>query len=309
MMDINTINSVKKLSITEYLKGRGLYPAEREGKKLTSFSSPFSSDSSPSFYVYEDQNTFHDYSTGYGGDIISLVQKLDDVSFKEAVLSICKGDLLPIVSDIDVKKKDKSSTKGFSPDRYLARNKEDQLKINEYAKSRRITSNYRHAKMPVNVDGEWKSKLGLMFVHHDEDLDVCGIKVRFIDNEDGRFTARGRLMFYILENKTKSNEETKLFLVESETSANSLYEILKERDQSAIVLSIGGVGTNVVKIPDVYDDIKDRYVIIDYDGNDDLYKERLERFKGLGEPVKLELKKDEDINSLYILKDYDDILL
>ncbi len=44
-------------------------------------------------------------------------------------------------------------------------------------------------------------------------------------------------------------------------------------------------------------------LIIDYDGNEELYQQRLKLYEGLGaEPIKLILPKGEDINSLYCKK-------
>lgn len=49
------------------------------------YSSPFSSDSTPSLCVYLNSNTYHDYSNGFGGDSIDLYMRLKKCSFKEAV--------------------------------------------------------------------------------------------------------------------------------------------------------------------------------------------------------------------------------
>ena len=70
----------KKMSITSYLIDRGMFPEKGEKfdrSNKTWFSSPFSNDSSPSFAVYESTNTFYDWSTGIGGDLINLVMNLE----------------------------------------------------------------------------------------------------------------------------------------------------------------------------------------------------------------------------------------
>jgi hypothetical protein len=44
-------------------------------------------------------------------------------------------------------------------------------------------------------------------------------------------------------------------------------------------------------------------LIVDFDGNEKLYQERLRLYKDLGaEPIKLILPKGEDINSLFVKK-------
>lgn len=47
--------------------------------------SPFASEKSPSFYVNPDKNVWFCYSSGKGGDVISLVQQLEGMEFAEAV--------------------------------------------------------------------------------------------------------------------------------------------------------------------------------------------------------------------------------
>ena len=74
------------------------------------------------------------------------------------------------------------------------------------------------------------------------------------------------------------------------------------------MLSIGGVGTNVTELPDRYKSVKSINVIIDYDGDDELYEKRLSKFKELGAPIKMELEKGEDINSMYIDGRSDEVL-
>jgi DNA primase len=47
--------------------------------------SPFATEKSPSFYVNPDKNVWFCYSSGKGGDVIGLVQKLEGMEFAEAV--------------------------------------------------------------------------------------------------------------------------------------------------------------------------------------------------------------------------------
>ena len=51
-------------------------------------------------------------------------------------------------------------------------------------------------------------------------------------------------------------------------------------------------------IPKKYD-AYERYVIIDYDNDEKLYKNRIETYENLAKPIKMILPKGEDINSLY----------
>ena len=105
----------------------------------------------------------------------------------------------------------------------------------------------------------------------------------------------------MLENLTE--EPPVAFIVESETSANSLWEICKEFNISCVICSIGGVNNIPRKLPDELQGLK-RRVIIDYDGDEELYNERVDRLLHFGKDIKIELPKGEDINSLYCNGNY-----
>ena len=79
---------IKKLSITDFMQRRG-YRWERSHDKNAAYLSPFRSESNPSFVVNKHRNTWTDFgdsdeSTNHG-DIISLVMRLDNVTFPEAL--------------------------------------------------------------------------------------------------------------------------------------------------------------------------------------------------------------------------------
>ena len=297
-------NAVKQLSITEYLKQRGLSP-EKENSRKSLFSSPFSSDSTPSFYHYKDRNVFKCYSTGRSGDIINLVQEIDEVDFSEAIDIIANQELIPIEKNFNKSIKQKHD---FVKQRYLLKEtEEDYFKnidlINKYAKSRRITSHYNCAKYFQKINDSWKGYPSMMFIHHDEDLKECGAKFRNVLPSEQRFTSRGRLCFYVLE-QLKGPDDI-MYIMESETSANSLYEVLKGINVGFVILCIGGASNFPECTPEKYDYIQDRRIILDWDGgakdsNGNVkYDELLKRFDGFGHPVKVPLEKGVDINSLY----------
>lgn len=50
-------------------------------------------DDTPSMKIYEDQNTFHCYGCGEGGDIIDFVMKVDGLSFRDACKAISDEEL------------------------------------------------------------------------------------------------------------------------------------------------------------------------------------------------------------------------
>ncbi len=50
---------------------------------------PFHTGHSPSFDIYHEDNHFHCFGCGEHGDNITFIQKLNDVSFKEACQFLC----------------------------------------------------------------------------------------------------------------------------------------------------------------------------------------------------------------------------
>lgn len=141
-----------------------------------------------------------------------------------------------------------------------------------------------------------------MFPHQDETGKIIGVKMRNIVNgEETRFTSRGSLMFYILYTDViDSLGETKVYFIEGEANANSLYEFLKENMIDAYIISFGSVASVKKKLPEQIEEIKERFVIIDFDGSQDKYNDRILMYKDLGaQPIKMMLNKGEDINSLY----------
>lgn len=276
----------------------------RSGGGKVFFSSPFSSDSTPSLCVFINQNTWFDYSNGYGGDAIDLYRKVKKCSFPDALQELCEGVSLDNIEQF-IKGKSHANNVGeglFLASVFYPKDEEQVKKVDEYARSRRIRREYIPAVISDYSTGTRVDRLAMQFVHVDEELKICGSKFRFIDPdpEGSRFTARGKQRFYILENIIEDYfKEPTLYLVESESSANSLWEVLCEEGISCVVISFGAVSNRVGKLPEKYEHLE-KYIIIDYDGNDELYQQRLNLHKDTATPIKVMLDKDEDFNSLYV---------
>jgi hypothetical protein len=145
------------------------------------------------------------------------------------------------------------------------------------------------------------------FLHQDETGKITGVKFRRIDGVDkyrdvGRYSARGKMGFFILENiSTESFGEPTLYVVEGEINAITLWQYCQETDRNAVIISFGGVTSLPDKLPPRYDYIKDRRLIIDFDGDDELFSKRICLYSKYNlKPIKLWLDKGEDINSLYL---------
>lgn len=296
------ILKAKSIDIVKFLEVNGHDVKQRHNYMLTS--SPFTSDSNPSFVVYTDQNIYVDYSSANKGDSIDLAMKMFKCGFKEAVERLTESEL-PEWDEREYKKIERKR-KPFKLENYITRDQQEIEQIDTYAHSRGIRRNYKHGFYYV-ADGDdgWEKKLAMVFPHTDwNNKEATGAKFRNIDPFDpNRFTARGRLGYFILDNMPNHLQaawHTPLYIVESETSAISLYDFFQENNFYAAVMSFGAVGSVQPAIPQKYDGIVIPHIIIDYDGDEELYQERLkayEHFNGI--PIKLELPKGEDINSLW----------
>ncbi len=80
------VDTARGASIVEYLERRGynLVPGQSNTAN-TFFRSPFTEDKTASFRVKNATNTFSDFSSGYSGDIIALIERLEGLQFWEAV--------------------------------------------------------------------------------------------------------------------------------------------------------------------------------------------------------------------------------
>jgi len=319
---------ITKISIKDYLEGIGIN-TRKEGSRYFC-SSPFSSDRNWSFCIYPT-NTYFDFSTGHGGNIINLVARINNLSLSDAAKQLRAGIKFELYKPTyEQIKEEIVNTNEFDLTKYINKNPEEIQRIKAYAESRGITEGYecgvfftrrnRFERALGNRTGvvspwkigitdstgsglDWVRNPALMFVHVDKNLKPCGAKFRRIDKQEPRFSARGILGFYLLETHPLV-KSTLLYVVESESSANSLWSFLKSYGtvtQNYIVLSRGGV-TSAPKLSDLPEDLQKLPIklIIDYDGSEELYKERLKLYEDLkAEPIKLILPKGEDINFLY----------
>jgi CHC2 zinc finger/Toprim-like len=73
----------QQYQITDLLQSLGLEPVKSVGKELVYYS-PKTNEKTPSFFVNPTKNVFFDYSSNEKGDVIRLVQYLQDCDFKTA---------------------------------------------------------------------------------------------------------------------------------------------------------------------------------------------------------------------------------
>jgi len=81
------IEEVKRYSIIDYLNSNGIRPFKEVGKQMVYYS-PLTNEKTASFLVEPSKNVFNDYSSGQKGDIIRLVELIEQIPFLEAVKRI-----------------------------------------------------------------------------------------------------------------------------------------------------------------------------------------------------------------------------
>jgi hypothetical protein len=280
--------------ILPYLEGKGI--KIRKQGNLYTCSSPFSSDSTWSFTIYPKTDSFYDFSNRFGGSFEVLVAKLEGVSIRTAYNKQINAVAVKqhIIPD-----------KPFRISYFKTSTTTSVKDIDDYAKSRGIVEGYETAMINVPINGDLTKVPAILFIHRDENLEVTGGKFRLVPKHDKlnqRFTARGKLSWYVLDNlHIESYLEPRIYIVESETSANSLWMYLRSYAIPAVVLSAGAVGATP-EIPHIYKEITDQRVVIDYDGSEEKFNERSNIYRKKYEEVaiiKIVLPKGEDISSLY----------
>lgn len=296
------IKEAKETSIRDYLETRGI-KTEVIGNRARA-RSPFSRDTNPSFLVYPN-NTFYDWSTGRSGDIIDLVRQLEGCTFTRALEYLRKGQYAKFEPREREETKD---VKLFDYKSYITTRPDEVEAIRQYARSRGITQGYENGiffTREVGGSGKetWIRHPSIGFVHRDKDLQICGIKLRDINPKaQPRFRAKGKLGWHLLESSLPVGyQKETVFVVEGETNANSLREYLSKTVWKVHIISPGAVTASLgLELPEKYSKLSKK-LIIDYDGSEKLYKERLKLYEHLNaEPIKLMLPKGEDINSLYM---------
>jgi hypothetical protein len=79
------LEPIKSISCTDYLTNSGFIKDKKSNSNFSFFKSPLRDEKTASFAVNERKNTWFDYGSGFGGDVINLVMLMENIEFKEAV--------------------------------------------------------------------------------------------------------------------------------------------------------------------------------------------------------------------------------
>ncbi|MCU0438825.1 MAG: toprim domain-containing protein [Raineya sp.] len=96
------LKKAKNYPISEILKQNAFEPI-KAGNRTTFYFSPFRNEKTPSFAVYPNTNTFFDFGTGLGGDVIKLVCELQKITFIEAIKMLRENETFFFISPTSTK--------------------------------------------------------------------------------------------------------------------------------------------------------------------------------------------------------------
>lgn len=279
-------NLREELSVVDYLQSKG-YVFKKKGNKFFTNSPFVDNDRTPSFCVFPD-GAWKDFSSGRAGNVITLIRHFKD---NPKTLDIPSNWIAP-------KEYPKKIWSGI-PHKFLEMKDFEREKIVAYAALRGITSGYKPGCWFSKSDTGFDKHLAIMFPHQNNGI-ITGAKFRSLPEDEQRFSSSGQLGFYILEHEEKISFESKVYyLVEGEANANSLWEYIKTLRKSCLVMSAGAV----TAIPRTLPTKENTTLLIDYDGNETKYQQRVAKYAHLNvTPLKLILPKGEDLNTLYCSK-------
>lgn len=294
--------------ISIFLESEGI-SLTRRGDRWTC-NSPLTNEKNPSFVIYPE-NKFYCFSSGTGGDIISLVMLMRDVRFMDSIRI-----LLNIYDNegFDESKFDSSDMSHekyygkFELKSYVTSLQKDIDEIDTYASSRGfLPDTYLHCayKEPVQIglSAKFVKVLGIGFPQIDHYGNVCGVKMRLVSKnkkgEFSRFNQRGKPGFYLLKNIVDESKDPTVYIVESETSASSFHAYAVKKKMNTIIISFGGINQVPNSLPFKWEYLEKRILIIDFDGDKELWEKRINNFVHLNaEPLKIETVKGEDLGTL-----------
>jgi hypothetical protein len=171
-----SLQEIKNLSIEEYLQSQG-FQIQPKSKYLCC-KSPFSRDSNWSLVIYQQTNSFYDWSTGFGGSIIDLAMAMHALSFPQAVEHLQNGNLKPYQRNYKVTRP--LVTKDFEYTRYLTTDVTEIEAIRSYAESRGLRNGFEYGFYFVHNDGNFIRKPSVMFIHRDSTNKITGVKFMLI---------------------------------------------------------------------------------------------------------------------------------
>jgi len=170
---------------------------------------PFHSEKTPSFIVNPDKQIFHCFGCHVGGDVISFVEKIENITFYEAIIKLAElaGVTLPTVETsyeekkLQDKKQQLLNINIIARDHYISRLRTPGNKAHKYATLRGISEEIMSTFSIGYAPEEWDS-LSTMLTKKGLPLGNA-VSLGLIKETNGKYydTFRDRLMFPILNHR------------------------------------------------------------------------------------------------------------
>ncbi|MGL5234632.1 MAG: toprim domain-containing protein [Empedobacter falsenii] len=91
-MNCKTIN--EQIKMIDYLAQKDIYPISNK-QNVFWFLSPFRNEKTASFKVDNSSNRFYDFGEGFGGTLIDLISKLENISVKQVIRKVTNDFSFP----------------------------------------------------------------------------------------------------------------------------------------------------------------------------------------------------------------------
>lgn len=168
---------------------------------------PFHNDSNPSLSVSPQKKVFKCFSCNASGNVISFVERIENISFKEALKKVAlksgiKVDIHESPQDIKKKKYYKIMSDACSLYEFYLNNTEEGKKALEYLHKRNITSDIIK-KFHIGLSSHNDNIICKTLLEQKKYLPIDLKEVGLIDDKDGKYADlfHGRIMFPIMDSR------------------------------------------------------------------------------------------------------------
>src|SRR3989344_3082425 len=140
----------EKLSILDVVGG--YVELHRAGKSWKG-KSPFTNEKTPSFHVSPDRGMYYCFSTSQGGDMFSFIQTMEGVDFKGALKILADKAGVELVAENPEKRPARDRAHAILEEAtvYYFAEGQKSTQVQEYLKSRGVTTETAHGKDPYDV--------------------------------------------------------------------------------------------------------------------------------------------------------------
>jgi len=169
------LQRVKDIDIVEYLASLGYEEASRGSGVYAAFLSPFGNDRNASFMVHRGKNRWSDYTGGgcESGDLIDLVQKLESVSWKDAI-------------DIILKRKESHNVAKINPNVVKNIKKGTEIiDVCDIIDHRLISYLQKERKVNIEIARKYCDQISVRFPNSKDNPDKIHAAIGFQNNKEG----------------------------------------------------------------------------------------------------------------------------